>query len=255
MALVIAAVLLLPTRWFALVTSPFLLLGAWEWTRLAGIRGAFARAAYVLLVAFAALGTFAGGVALEVAAAATVCWLAAPAWLMIHARDPRPAPPLLRGAAGLVVLVPAWGALVALHGGAGGRVVLYLLVLVWIADTAAFFAGRRFGRRPLAPAISPGKSQEGVAAAAVCGALAAFACAAFSGIRGNQMLIFVSVSLLTVLISVVGDLVESAMKRGAGVKDSGTLLPGHGGVLDRIDSVTAAAPLFATGMLLSGRVP
>src|SRR5690606_29004442 len=123
MALVIAAVLFLPTRWFALVTSPFLLLGAWEWSRLAGLDRLPARAAYVLLVALAALGGYAGGITLEVAAVATVCWLAAPAWLMIHTRDPRPGPPLLRGAIGLVVLVPAWTSVVALHGGAGGRIV------------------------------------------------------------------------------------------------------------------------------------
>lgn len=255
MALIVSAVLWLPSRGFALVTAPFVLLGAWEWSRLAGIGRLPARAAYVLLVAAAGVAAYVAEIALALAAVATVCWLAAPAWLMMHARDPRPGPPALRSAMGLVVLVPAWAALVALHEGAGGRAVLYLLVLVWTADTAAFFAGRRFGRRKLAPAISPGKTQEGVAGALAGGAILAFAFAAAGGMRGNQMLIFVSVSLLTVLISVVGDLLESAMKRVAGVKDSGTLLPGHGGVLDRIDSVTAAAPALVFALFGLGALP
>ena len=111
-------------------------------------------------------------------------------------------------ASGFIVLVPAWLALTVLHK-QGPKLLMFLLALVWIADIAAYFVGKRFGKNKLAPNLSPGKS----------------------------------------LISVVGDLYESLLKRSAGVKDSGRILPGHGGVLDRIDSLTAAAPGFVLGML------
>ncbi|MDX1433429.1 MAG: phosphatidate cytidylyltransferase [Gammaproteobacteria bacterium] len=123
--------------------------------------------------------------------------------------------------------------------------VLFLLVLVWCADSAAFFVGRRYGRRRLASRVSPGKSVEGVLGAMLAGALLAGAAAPLGGVPAP--LPFVALSVLTVITSVLGDLTESAFKRRAGVKDSGSLIPGHGGVLDRIDSLTAAAPLFVLG--------
>lgn len=146
------------------------------------------------------------------------------------------------GAAGFAVLVPAGLALLALQP----LQVLLVLVLVWIADTAAYFVGRRWGRRKLAPSISPGKSWEG-AAGGLIGALAyAIICGFF--IEGLAWAPYLAAAAVLAMVSIVGDLFESAAKRQAGVKDSGTLLPGHGGILDRIDSATAVLPLAALAL-------
>lgn len=149
--------------------------------------------------------------------------------------------------AGLCVLVPAWVALGRLHLSqpAGNQWLVFLLVLVSIADVGAFFAGRQFGRVKLAPRVSPGKTWEGLMGGIVMAGVAAFA-----GLAWFDAPISAFLALCTgvVLLSVVGDLTESLFKRYAGLKDSGSIFPGHGGVLDRIDSVTAAAPLFLLGL-------
>lgn len=153
---------------------------------------------------------------------------------------------------GPIVLTPLWTALVALHGNGedGPSSVLFLMILIWVADSGAYFAGRQWGRNKLAPVISPGKTWEGVYGAVfgalICGLLLAWY---RSDIEGFHWL--VPVCVITVLMSVVGDLFESVMKRKMDMKDSGTLLPGHGGVLDRIDSLTAAAPVFVLGLQLA----
>src|SRR5690606_17335644 len=127
----------------------------------------------------------------------------------------------------------------------GPAVMLFLLLLVVAADVGAYFAGRRFGRNKLAPRVSPGKTWEGVIGGLLGAALIALAGGAWFGV---PLVPFVALCVVAVLASIVGDLTESLFKRHAGVKDSGTLLPGHGGVLDRVDSVTAAAPVFLIGL-------
>jgi phosphatidate cytidylyltransferase len=156
---------------------------------------------------------------------------------------------------GLAVLVPPWLALVAVHGSGslGPWLMLFLLVLIWTADSGAYFAGRRFGRRKLAVHVSPGKSIEGVLGALLLGGLFALACGHALGYAGAALAAFVLLGIATVLVSVLGDLFESLIKRYRAVKDSGGLLPGHGGVLDRVDSLTAAAPFFAVGLAWLGR--
>jgi phosphatidate cytidylyltransferase len=126
--------------------------------------------------------------------------------------------------------------------------VLYVLVLVWVADSGAFFAGRQFGRNKLAPRVSPGKTWEGVIGALVACSLFAFGYAQFIDLQGSALTGFILVCLVTVLFSIAGDLLVSLMKRQQGVKDTGTLIPGHGGILDRIDSLLAAAPVFLLGI-------
>jgi phosphatidate cytidylyltransferase len=155
------------------------------------------------------------------------------------------AQPFLRAAVGVVVLLPTFAALLYLHG-RGPGVLLGVMAIVWIADTAAFFAGRQFGRHKLAPAISPGKTWEGVAGAFVALALYAVALSLPSGIPLLWLLLMLSGLLY---LSVLGDLFESWIKRLSGMKDSGSMLPGHGGVLDRIDALTSTLPI-ATGMLM-----
>ncbi len=154
---------------------------------------------------------------------------------------------------GLDLLWICGHALVFLHAEAGGGwLLLYALTLVWVADIGAYFSGRRFGRRKLAPAISPGKTREGVLGAVLLNLVWMGAVYFLADGFGFGLVIFVAISLAAALLSISGDLAISVLKREAGVKDSGKLLPGHGGVLDRIDSILAAAPVFTAGWLLAG---
>jgi len=157
---------------------------------------------------------------------------------------------------GLVLLVPSWQAVVQVQqqgavGLAGPWALLFILVWVWAADTGAYFAGRAFGRHKLAPSVSPGKTIEGLLGGAAL-ALLVVTLVAWQGPVSGDRIALLLVALVTVLASVLGDLFESMIKRQAGVKDSGTMLPGHGGMLDRIDSVTAALPVALAGFTLTG---
>jgi phosphatidate cytidylyltransferase len=142
--------------------------------------------------------------------------------------------------------------LVYLHYVYGGWTLLFMFTLVWVVDIGAYFCGRRFGKRKLAPVISPGKTWEGVFGGLA--ATLAWMLLVYALVDGLQpgLAAYLAIGLATVSVSIVGDLFESVLKREAGVKDSGALLPGHGGVLDRIDSVIAAAPVFVTGLMLAG---
>jgi phosphatidate cytidylyltransferase len=141
--------------------------------------------------------------------------------------------------------------LVYLHAAYGGELLLYLFSLVWIADSGAYFSGRRFGKHKLAPSISPGKTWEGLVGGLLANLVWIVVVYQFGSGWNLGFAQFLIISLVTSLISVVGDLFESILKREAGVKDSGKLLPGHGGVLDRIDSVIAAAPVFVAGIFIA----
>jgi phosphatidate cytidylyltransferase len=217
--------------------------GGHEWARLCRLASPGAWL-YAAAVAIAFGGMFALGepaVRLAFVAAAAFWALIVPIWLW---RGVNPEQRLALVVAGFVVLVPAALALAGLPP-AG---VLEVLVLVWVADTAAYFVGRAWGRRKLAPAISPSKTWEG-AWGGIAGAVA-YAIIGGTFLKGvGAWPVYAGVAVLLGAISIVGDLFESAAKRQAGVKDSGTLLPGHGGILDRIDSATAVLPMAA--LLLS----
>jgi len=150
---------------------------------------------------------------------------------------------------GVIVLLPTWVALVTLRD-LGPWHLLGLLTIVWIADSAAYFSGRKFGSRKLAPAISPNKTWEGVAGAGI--ALVLYASAVSASIVGLRIAGALFLTLSLFYFSILGDLFESWMKRVAGIKDSGTILPGHGGILDRIDALTAALPIGTTILLVAG---
>jgi len=240
---------------FALVLA---LLAGWEWSRLCGF-GPAAALAYRATglaagLALAALwqfdpARFSPAAQAGYAVAACFWVLAVPLWLRLKLR---PAP-WVAGLAGWFVIWPMWAAIVELRA-ASPWLLLAVAALVWIADIAAYFTGRRFGRHKLAPAVSPGKTWEGVA-----GALAAVLAYGilldvhsrtqvtvlspfFDGLGGA---IAIAAMLALTALSVVGDLFESWMKRGAGRKDSSSLLPGHGGVLDRVDALTSTLPVAA----------
>lgn len=250
-AVVVAAVMLLPLAWMAAFFHVVLLVAAYEWAKLGGIETRFGYVAYaaVLSAAVALLWLFPAAW-MPALLVAGVFWLGAAGVAVLYPISA----PLLRAtpvalAGGVAALGGAWLALVVLkaatgsHGDSTGAwQIVWLLAAVALADTAAYFVGHRFGRRKLAPRVSPGKTVEGALGGAVA-VLAWSVCGAvlFDGPVVGWLLLGAAV----VAASVVGDLFESAFKRMRGVKDSGGILPGHGGVLDRIDSVLPSAPVFA----------
>jgi phosphatidate cytidylyltransferase len=259
--LAIAGVLWLPTVWVGLLFALVLLLAAEEWARLVGLRGNVAHLVFLFTCIAGMLGL--SWAFMHQISVLPVLALALPWWLTItwRIRSLQSITPLqgtdrIALAGGVLTLMTTWGGLVWLHLQPNGpQLLLFLLVLIWVADSGAYFVGRRWGRTKLAPAVSPGKTVAGVYGA-LGGALASGAVLAGSYNVGIlHRLGFVLLCMLTVLISIVGDLYESLLKRACGVKDSGVLLPGHGGVLDRIDSLIAAAPIFALGFALLERAP
>ncbi len=252
-AIVLVCVLWLPSWAMAAAFGVAWAAGAWEWGRLVGwsnaVVGIYA-AAVVMLGAYGSVILDAGSAA-TVAALVSCWWVAAFIGVLAY---PWRVPSALVAAAGLVALAPSWLLLVFIHGsGANGPVlVLSLLCVVWAADVGAYFCGRTFGRVKLAPSVSPGKTWEGVggglAAAIITGAAA-------GTLLGQAAATWALVSLAVALVSIVGDLTVSLCKRRVGTKDSGHLLPGHGGVLDRIDSLTAAVPIFFLGASIAGLLP
>ncbi|MGQ0579367.1 MAG: phosphatidate cytidylyltransferase [Betaproteobacteria bacterium] len=249
----LACIFLLPNSAWALLMAVPAAVGALEWAKLAGYgRGggalfvAAVLSSCLLLIAVAAapqLPALATNLATALFVLALLFWaIAVPFWLY---RMWRVSHPLLLAVAGWMVLVPAWLAVARLQQAAS--LLLVVLGAVWIADTAAYFAGSRFGRNKLAPQISPGKTWEGVIGAYI--AVAAYALAASlilqPSAQVHDRLAVVLFACVLTAFGIVGDLFESWIKRQAGAKDSGHLLPGHGGVLDRVDSLSAALPFAA----------
>lgn len=253
---VLTACLLLPSAAFAAFLGGVFMLAAWEWPALSGYDDRTVRWAFVAALALGMLSLWMLADARWWLVAVAVVWWFGQTLRLCRideiARQPGRQPRLL--AIGLLVLLAPWAGAVELHssGPNGPLLIVFLVLLVWTADSLAYFVGRRFGRRKLAPALSPGKTREGVygalAGALVWGLILGVALS----LPAAQVLLCALLCALTVSISVVGDLYESLMKRRRGVKDSSQLLPGHGGMLDRIDSLTAAAPLFAAGLHLMG---
>jgi len=262
----IAAMLLLPTPWLAALAAVVFLAGLWEWFRLAEIDDTLARS--VLLMANLALmvaivwgsRTPEGGMSFVLLKLATVIgviwWLLATAWLRAFdfASDHDTHARVFKLAASTLAVVPAWCALAWLHAEPspaahfppiGHRWLFIALAIVWAADSAAYFAGRHFGKHKLAPRISPNKTIEGLAGGVVAGVVVAVGFAPLADATPAQLPAVALAAFFAVLASVVGDLFESLLKRHVGAKDSGDLIPGHGGILDRIDGVLAALPVFA----------
>lgn len=229
-------------------------LGGWEWARMAGLDGQPARIGYalVVLVVFLLLGATVP--AKPVLLVALAWWLLATLMVFAYPRSANWWGGVLgKLLMGLLILLPAGVALVWLKGREqASLLILTVMLMVWAADIGAYFVGRALGKRKLAPAVSPGKSWAGLYGGLAVSVLVALGCALTLGLSAGQLVWFLPAAAMIVLFSVIGDLTESMFKRSAGIKDSSNLLPGHGGVLDRIDSLTAALPLFALLFLLTG---
>jgi phosphatidate cytidylyltransferase len=254
--LVVLGVLYLQPSAFKAAVALAMLIAAWEWSALVPLHAALSRIAYLAGTAtataiawyFARYEVFVNSVLW----AAMAWWLFGLFWVSrpALAREVSALHTTAKAILGLGLMSSTWLALVVLHGrfDQGPHWVLYIMVLVWVADSGAFFVGKAVGHTKLAPAVSPGKTWEGVFGALLGSTVLAFGYGRFLDLPGALFSSFILVCLVTVLFSIVGDLLESLLKRQQGVKDSGTLIPGHGGILDRIDSLLAAAPVFLFGM-------
>lgn len=268
-ALILTAIFLgalfgLPAGYFPFFIGAVVLIGAWEWANLSSFSANWQRAIYslfilILMIVASNYFGFEGDANPQLNDAAirdllvVGCGWWALALLFVQGY---PSSSLLWGhkalrlLMGLLVLLPTWIALVYIRQQPNGAwLVLMLILVVAIADSGGYFAGRRFGRHKLAPAVSPGKTWEGFAGGFLANCVLALILSFALSINVALMLAIV---IPTSLVSVLGDLLESMVKRHAGVKDSGHILPGHGGILDRVDGITAGAPVFAMALLVTG---
>ena len=260
--LIVWVLLSLSSQTLAWFLSIFVILGAYEWAGICGWHSKVARSVYTITVSlvllmgilnweFGIIGNWFWLMTILIVAG--LWWLLALFWVLRYQQGHSliPVSPFLKGLLGFLILLPPWVALLILHKHEhfGGPWVLFLLVLIWAADSGAYFIGKRWGKTKLAEKISPGKTYEGVAGALLISSVVSLTYALFQSMSLITLLFFMLLCLLTVIASILGDLLESLFKRQAGLKDSGQILPGHGGVLDRIDSLTSAAPIFVVLLL------
>ncbi|MCA0299044.1 phosphatidate cytidylyltransferase [Pseudoxanthomonas mexicana] len=264
----IGAILLLPTSWLVMLAALVFLVGLWEWFKLAEIDDTLQRTVLLtanlllmVLLVWASRGSTDLVPLRLMALVGAGWWLLALLWLRFFhfASDHETWARVFKLAAGTLAVVPAWCALGLIHSSQpNGHIWLFVaLAIVWAADSGAYFAGRHFGGRwfagrKLAPRISPNKTLEGLLGGLAAGMLVAAVGALLAGAGVAQLPGVLLVAIFTVLFSVVGDLFESLLKRHVGAKDSGDVIPGHGGVLDRIDGVLAALPIFVLGKEVFG---
>lgn len=262
--LLIWGVIALPTSVISLLFAVLISIGAAEWVRLMGGASKLSKFQFIALVWVLLVVS---GWASQYSSLFYLLMVLSAGWWLYSLQLLRryrlhmisceregvatPFPLTAMPAIGVVLLVPTWISLVVLHN-VSPYWLLFLLLLIWGADSGAYFAGRAYGKRKLAPHVSPGKSWEGVAGAVATTLLISLVGGILLEIEGVALFGLVLLAVVTVAFSIVGDLIESLMKRRVGVKDSGAILPGHGGILDRIDSITAAGPIFALGVSLLG---
>jgi len=247
--IVILGVFYLPGSLFSLVVAIILSLAAWEWSSLAHLSEVWQRILYIGLLWW-------GFSIAQLLLVKVTLWISLVWWLFVFCLIllyPNINKSIFRGWFGCLfsffVFIPFLIALNMLHRMSSVNV-LFVLCLIWAADIGAYFSGMLWGKRKLAPKISPGKTIEGLYGGIVSALIVAAVFTIFAKIEFSKLLPWMILVILVVLFSVFGDLFESIMKRQAGVKDSGQWIPGNGGILDRIDSLTAAIPLFTLGLLL-----
>jgi phosphatidate cytidylyltransferase len=265
--LALFAILYLPLFSFEIMIALVMGLGAWEWSSMSGMTRAFTKSAYaILVVAICLILSFMlptdliwyqgqlNSLYTYILSVASIWWVISLAMIIAYPNYSSVwyTSKILRGIFGLLTLIPTWVAVVTLRTSLfdidpyyGASLIFYVLGIVWAADIGAFFVGVKFGKHKLRPEVSPGKTLEGL----MGGVFASSAIIAFAAMHyqvdPSRIWLHILVGALTVGVSALGDLNESMFKRCAGIKDSGKLLPGHGGIMDRIDSLTAAFPVFA----------
>lgn len=253
--LVILAIWFLPLKWFSLLATIIVAWCAWEWSTLIGLRQRLARFVYVALIVLM-LGITFYVPEVYIFWAALIVWVWAWLGVFSYAKgysalgfDILPIKALM----GFVALIPFWLALNVLKDTSLGPVLLIFALFIVIAvDVGAYFVGRYLGRVRLIPRVSPNKTWEGLIGGLVLAIIVAFIYGYARHLYWANMVELGVLALITGIFAVIGDLYESMQKRQAGVKDSGNILPGHGGILDRLDSVIAALPIFALGLLYLG---
>lgn len=258
--LAIAIILFLPPAYFAVVTAIAFAGAQWEWTGLLTLRSNTLRwlAPLVLLILLALIhyGANTRTLPATVIVLGLIWWLTSLIWLRHPdwASGTSGQAGLGKLVVGFLVLVPAWVALNHIQGSPayGPGWTLLALCVVAAADIGAYFSGRAFGKRKLAPRISPGKTRAGALGAVFAGMATAIVGALLLGVHDLRLVAITALGCVTVAAAIVGDMLESLLKRHAAIKDSGTLFPGHGGLLDRLDSWFAALPVFAAGLMLIG---
>ncbi len=264
--LALYAILFLDNQSFTAVIGVVTLIAAYEWAGFAKFPSVLAKLAYVVIVATVIYSLWLINFVISpmvMNAVSAGFWLLALLLIFAYPGSAsfwKDRPPMI-AVLGLILLTMTWYSLTAIHAISavqigegqitGPYLLLSVMMLVWAADTGAYFSGRRFGKNKLAPAISPGKSREGVYGGMLLALFIALVFALWNKAGMQDYLYITGISLVTVVFSVAGDLMESMFKRQANLKDSGNILPGHGGILDRIDSVTAAAPVFYIALSLT----
>ncbi|KGJ91330.1 phosphatidate cytidylyltransferase [Colwellia psychrerythraea] len=269
----ISAIFYLPINYFALLLMAIVGIGSWEWARFMGLVDTMQRLAYVVVTSaiIAALWVLLPvdetwlvitGVQYEIT---SILWLSVLWWgiaallMFLYPKSSRfwANNKFIIALFGCLTLVPTWLAFMVLRTNnylldefQGAQLLMYLFMLVWSADVGAYFVGKSLGKRKLMPNVSPGKTIEGFLGGVVCASILTVIVGFSLQWSSDKFMTALIVTLLITSISVLGDLTESMFKRQAGVKDSGTILPGHGGILDRIDSLTATAPVFALCYIL-----
>lgn len=233
---------------FGIATALVVLFAAWEWTYFIELNHFKSRCWYILVIVLCMLGILFIPI-LWILLSTTFWWFCAIALMVFyvlgHVRWLTSR--FIRGLIGCLVLAPCWAALNFIRSQPDGiNALLFLFILIWGSDTAAYFVGKKWGTNKLLPSISPGKTWEGVYGALIFASIAAFILQWAAHVPPSLWFWGILLSIIVVIFSIIGDLFESMLKRHAHLKDSGQLLPGHGGLLDRTDSLTAAAPIFAT---------
>lgn len=253
----IGAVYYLPTPYLAALVAAILLVGLWEWSALSGLTENIPRSLYVagnaLMMLALAWGSGSGLFGLKlISLIGAIWWIFVCLWLwqFNFAKADTSLNRSMKLLAGSMSVIPAWCALSWLHGSSdlGPRWALFALAIAWAADSGAYFAGVRYGKTKLAPRISPGKSWEGVIGGVIAILLLAIAAnQAWLFLDWSELQWLLLLTMVTMFFSVIGDLFESLMKRHSGFKDSSDLIPGHGGLMDRLDSLLAVLPIFVIG--------
>ncbi len=275
--LIVLAVFYLSVEYFALLWGFVILLSGWEWSGLSGLKKPVPRVLFLAVLAFSMAFFYQWTVFLDFLStvfnfpeikkqSGLLEWTVLPPivwWIFVMVLIRNAGPAALRLEIkkrytlliGWFILLSAWMFLYRLRAFYGSEMTMYFLLLIWAADIAAYFTGKKFGKTQLAPEISPGKTVEGFYGAMAAALLSAIGLNLYLQLMYGQIALvtalnFTVLSLFTVMVSVYGDLFISMVKRKRGVKDSGSLLPGHGGFLDRLDSLIAAIPIFYGGILM-----